>query len=871
MQHINMLHFIKASGKRLLGLVLLIFLVTFVGCGSESSKDGSKDSLTGGVIHGRVTAASGISFTVSKIAFQETLTGTVGVSGAVCTIEGTDKSAVTDDDGFFQIADVAEGSYIVICKKTANDGKVYAFLNFAEVKPGETTDLGTIEIKKTGSIQGTAALTDQIYHTGITVYIPGTSMQAKTDAAGNYQINDVPVGTYEVRFEKSGYMNGILSSVHVTSGEVTLADTVTLNLSTGVTGSISIENGQVYSNSRTVSVSFSASDDAVLYQISAEPNFIGSAWNPIPLSRTWIFDSDGEKRLYVKFADANGLESAPVSDDIIIDTTPPINGSVTINDGASTTDASTVALTISATDATTSVEQMMISNDPEFTGANWEVLANTLTWNLTDGEGTKTVYIRFRDVVGNVSEVASAAIFLDIDMENPVISNISANSGISSAIIQWETDEPTISRLDYGLTEDYGSTEEDTVFSTSHAIKITNLSSEMLYHYRIISTDAVGNTALSIDSTFTTIKIISVSAGGDHTCAVTASGGVKCWGSNGYGQLGNGTYFSYVNSSIPVDVVGLSTGVIAVSAGKNHTCALTTSGGVRCWGSNKYGQIGTGTTISRFESPTDAVGLSTGIIAISAGGRHTCALIDTGVVKCWGILSSWGENTTSNHPETIPRDVWGLSTDITAISSGYAHTCALTTSGGIKCWGYCSYGQLGDGILTQVHWCDPERGPNDVVGLSTGVTAISTGGNHTCALTTSDGVKCWGRNSEGQIGDGTTSDRNAPVDVTGLPTGVAAIFTGDNYTCALTDSGEFKFWGNNSDGQFGDGTIIDSLIPVDVADLSSWVTAISLGGSHTCGLTASGGVRCWGSNFYGQLGDGTTESHSLPVDVELLH
>src|SRR3990172_915349 len=304
------------TAKCLSGLFLII-IFSLIGCASGTTN--SPGTKTGNIT-GKVVASSNIVF---KIAYQEALTGTVGIPGAVCTIEGTDKSAATDEQGSFTITDVAPGSYFVICKKTASDGKVFAFLKIAEVQPGQTADTGTIQITQTGAIYGKATLTDQTYHTGIIVYIPGTSMQARTDATGAYLINNVPEGTYELRFEKSGYMTSKITDLPVTAGETALAEDMSLNLSTGASGIISIENGKVYSNSRTVTVYITVSDDAKLYQISDSPNFIGAVWNTIPPSRIWIFDSHGEKRLYAKFADANGLESAPASDSIIIDTTPP--------------------------------------------------------------------------------------------------------------------------------------------------------------------------------------------------------------------------------------------------------------------------------------------------------------------------------------------------------------------------------------------------------------------------------------------------------------------------------------------------------------------------------------------------------------------
>jgi len=348
----------------------------------------------------------------------------------------------------------------------------------------------------------------------------------------------------------------------------------------------------------------------------------------------------------------------------------------------------------------------------------------------------------------------------------------------------------------------------------------------------------------------------SLSAGGYHTCAITGSSAVKCWGRNDDGQLGDGTRN---DRDAPVDVSGLSSGIKGLFPGISHTCALTTSDSVKCWGWNIYGQLGDGTTITR-KLPVNVSGLSSGIMEITAGNHHTCGLTTSNAVKCWGgnFYGQLGDGTNTDH--YAPVDVSGLSSGISAISAGASYTCALTCSGGVKCWGYNYYGQLGDGTN------DNRYSPVDVSGLSSGIVEISAGWNHTCALTASGGVKCWGNNSSGQLGNGNNSNSNVPVDVSGLSSGVFKISAGASHTCAVTDS-NIKCWGSNSTGQLGDGTNTNRKVPVDVSGLSSGIAEISTKGSHTCAQNTSGVLKCWGYNLYGELGNETNDNSNVPVDV----
>ncbi len=356
----------------------------------------------------------------------------------------------------------------------------------------------------------------------------------------------------------------------------------------------------------------------------------------------------------------------------------------------------------------------------------------------------------------------------------------------------------------------------------------------------------------------------SVSAGGRDTCASSTSGALKCWGDNNLGQLGANS--GVTQSPTPVAVVGSSSGVAAVSVGGYHTCLVTASGGAKCWGNDYYGELGDGRGGSgNYASyPIDVIGLASGVLAISAGEDHTCALTSAGGVKCWGFNGDGqlGNGTTQDHD--IPVGVVGLARGVVAISAGGHHTCALTTAGGVKCWGSNNAGQLGDGSTTS------SSVPVNVSGLSSDVAAISAGlYQHTCALTTSGGVKCWGNNAYGQVGDGTTTTRLTPVFAVGMTSGIDAVDAGGYHTCAVTSGGAATCWGANSAGQIGDGSRLSRHSPVGVSGLASGVTAISAGMWHTCAVLSDGSLRCWGWNGSGQIGDGTTTDRSTPVPVSL--
>jgi alpha-tubulin suppressor-like RCC1 family protein len=349
-----------------------------------------------------------------------------------------------------------------------------------------------------------------------------------------------------------------------------------------------------------------------------------------------------------------------------------------------------------------------------------------------------------------------------------------------------------------------------------------------------------------------------IDSSNDHSCALTTRGAVKCWGKNEFGQLGNGTL---VNSSTPVDVVGLASGVSRVMADGNMSCAVTTAGGVKCWGLNDRGQLGDGTQVDR-SSPVDMVGYSSGVSTTVAGDSFICLLTTSGGVKCLGFNSvgELGRGALTPVFDTVPADVSGLTSGVESVSAGWNHVCARLTAGGVKCWGGNAEGQLGNGSTTD------SSSPVDVSGLFN-FASISAGPFFTCGVTTAGGAKCWGRNDEGQIGDNSITDRTTPVDVSGLTSGVDVVSAGNYHTCALTTAGGAKCWGNNVQGQLGDGTISNRPVPGDVTGLTSGVSLLSAGHNFVCARDTSYVVKCWGLNNNGQLGDGTTTSRLTAVSV----
>ena len=330
---------------------------------------------------------------------------------------------------------------------------------------------------------------------------------------------------------------------------------------------------------------------------------------------------------------------------------------------------------------------------------------------------------------------------------------------------------------------------------------------------------------------------------------MTPDGGVKCWGDNHFGQLGDG---STTPSASPVDVEGLRSGVLAVTGSGNHTCALTGTGAVTCWGANESGQLGNGTT-EPSPVPREVGGLGARVLQVSAGAGHTCALTDARAVLCWGANGTHELGTGDTTSSTTPVGVRDLPARSTLVDVGSGFTCVVFTGRTVRCWGDNGDGQLGVGDRAgRARW-------EPVTALARS-SVLVVGDAHACALTREGVVDCWGANWAGQLGISLASPGSThPIGVPGLPSGVTALSAGYNQTCALA-AGSVTCWGGITDAASAehDG-------PRPVAGLTA-VEEVSVGTFHACALTA-GAVSCWGANPNGQLGDGTTSSSDAPVAV----
>jgi alpha-tubulin suppressor-like RCC1 family protein len=365
----------------------------------------------------------------------------------------------------------------------------------------------------------------------------------------------------------------------------------------------------------------------------------------------------------------------------------------------------------------------------------------------------------------------------------------------------------------------------------------------------------------------------TLTAGDQHTCGLTSAGAAYCWGSNRFGQLGSATNSGNAGAAnpAPLPVQGSLT-FTSLSAGQSHTCGLTPAGVAYCWGANDIGQLGVTANIATGNpnpQPT-AVNTSETFIDLQAGRWFTCGLKSDGAVLCWGS-NQWGqigseENTGGVTANPAPNQVLA-SVAFTSLYAGDSHTCALTAGGDAYCWGRNNFGQLGTALNHLTGNATPM--PQAVSGDLT-FTSLAAGRDHTCGLASTGATYCWGNNDHGAFGTtvefGTGLGYPAPLPMEGSLV-FTALAAGDEHTCGLLASGDGYCWGRNSQGKLGSVTdfFTESTEPLLVDGGFAFIQ-LSTFGNHTCGVTRAGSAYCWGRNEFGQLGT-TTNSGTFTANA----
>jgi alpha-tubulin suppressor-like RCC1 family protein len=433
--------------------------------------------------------------------------------------------------------------------------------------------------------------------------------------------------------------------------------------------------------------------------------------------------------------------------------------------------------------------------------------------------------------------------------------------------------------VEYGVSNVYGKTTTAATVGNengeqSETAALSGLEACTTYHYEAVAENTANEEekqpGLGGDRTFVTSCVASsVTAGGSESCATSTTGRVLCWGDNYRGALGIGTAvgpetcdvgWSPDCSRTPVVTTGITEASQTAVDTFPNACAVLGGGEVKCWGAGIEGDLGNGTLTESEPTPTTVSELST-VTALGAGEGRICALLSGGSVSCWGGYPYYFDTPTA---------ISGITTAV-AISE----RCAVLSSGTIDCWGSNYLGSLGSGENeNDLIW--PET-PVQVYGI-TNAKAVSISNFEGCALLTGGTVRCWGRNTAGQLGDGTSTGPEkcegiakvcsaSPVAVEGI-TNATAVSVGDEDACALLSTGSIDCWGNNEYGQLGDGTTNESVdTPTQVHGITD-ATEISVGpGYDACALLTGGGVECWGENELGQLGNGTTNNAATPTPV----
>lgn len=814
--------------------VIAVFMTACSGGGGGGSSGTSSASSTGDfIITGTVSAPGGVVAFFPHRNFLEKVYDAVfpatyaSISGVAPVPDGTEIDLVSIDDA---------GTVISILASTKTAGGGYSF-DFTKLGLTTSSDL---------AVQ-------------VTSQSSGATMRAFVGAGGTVNLDPASEAAVQIVLATIGTTPGSSLS-NFTMQELTdttaavnlLITTQQLSAATDIGTTVAAFKAAISTNSAIMSFVSAASAPG---QTSQGPGDIGNYF-PFDQGDTWVYQvteqSSGQTTNYSDTIQISGTNTVNgVATTIFHETNPGNNG--TPRDDYQAKDDR--AVTEYGNDDTTDflTPQLVPYHEYKFPlGLNTSfqpINRSGVTWTQDiDGDG--------KPETANVTATQTITSF------EPVI--VPAASYTNAARIV------TNLNIIITLSSDGSKTTDDSTITEWYAPDVGLVKSTSIEEIAAQGKTTTTTTTNELTQFIPRLNFSSISAGAYHSCGVTKAGKAYCWGENG-GRLGNG---STVDSSEPVAVSGSLT-FASVSAGGSHTCGITTDGAAYCWGNNDRGQLGDNTQTSS----NVPVPVSGGIVfsSISSGLFHTCGISVTGSAYCWGDNSDGelGYGTLPSIPmpvgppmpslvSTVPVPVssgltFTLLSASNIYSAGGSYTCGLVTGGAAYCWGSNLMGVLGIGNITLGNSSVP-------MPVSGGLAFISiTTEFTTCAVTPNYATYCWGE----QLNNSGTTYIDTPTLVSNNIKFITLSAKGD-HVCGVAINGAAYCWGMDSMGQIGNGTAPNYVSTPAAVSGGIQFTSISVGGSHTCGLSTDGTGYCWGWNFWGQLGNGTTVDSSVPVKVMLL-
>ncbi|MGY8670817.1 MAG: RCC1 domain-containing protein, partial [Candidatus Poseidoniales archaeon] len=483
---------------------------------------------------------------------------------------------------------------------------------------------------------------------------------------------------------------------------------------------------------------------------------------------------------------------------------------------------------------------------------------NQYTGQRYDGSGNVVSNLNYLEGYPREEKLQNIGWNSNSSVSGVLPNGLSYNS--SSEILSYDGSTLTPGNFNIQITDDFGSRNLQVSYSSVH----TNSKEGR------IDSAWLGNASFNSMQNKDYQQIISIDNSEQHTCILELDGDVLCWGLGTSYQLGTGSTTSYnYPYETNVDSYYPNLNFSSISTGDLHTCALDSDSELLCWGSRAQYRLGdnsaSGTQNYPYKYTGDSEVYDKKLAMVSSGGEHTCAIRADATTWCWGLGNYGQTGDGSINMGTQPKQVqFPNNLSATSLSLGYSSTCAIVDTDEIYCWGRNHAGQLGIGNTTD------QSLPIKVL-LPSGRTAlaIESGDYHTCAILDDYSVKCWGQNTNGQIGDGTTDDRSSPASV--ILSGVnnpIQLSAGQSSTCAVFDNGRIKCWGLNSNGELGTGNQNQQNSPQDLNSISHLhASHVTVGNAFACATFHDGAPRCWGSGGSGKLGTGTTSSSNVPVSI----